>query len=188
MKPTSMHFPISVLSALAMAMAVSSPLCAEPPILKLEYQEDAEDSNELFPKQIQTAFAKLLSTDPELAKEFKKFEAPPEQGGLGRYPGKPEVFPIILDRDQGANFQQSGGKRYFVMKVALFYRFDNGHSDGMATTSGLFALFSIDGNVTYKMTEDEKFKISGAEVIAKFEGFSRTLKVPKTAYSSYSEE
>ena len=123
-----------------------------------------------------------------MAKEFKKFEAPPEKAGLGKYSGKPEVFPIILDRDRGAEFQDTGGKRYFTIKMALFYRFDNGHSDGMATTSGFFALFSIDGNVTYKMTKDEKFKISGAEVIAKFEGFSRTLTVPKTAYSSFGEE
>lgn len=186
MKPPLMRFPLSVFSILV--LAVPSPLCAGPRTLKLEYQEEAEDSNEQLPKQIQAAFAKLLSTDPELAKEFKKFEAPPVKAGLGKYSGKPEVFPIILTKDAGADFQHSGGKRYFDMKVALFYQFDNGHSGGMATTSGFFALFSIDGHVTYNMTEDEKFEISGAEVIAKFEGFSRTLTVPRTDYSSFGEE
>jgi hypothetical protein len=183
-----MHLPISVLSSLVMAMAVPAVRSAEPPSLKLEYQEEAEDSNDEFPKQIQTAFAKLLEADPELAKKFKEFEAPPVRAGLGKYSGQPEVFPVILYRDRYAHFGSDGGQRSFDMKVALFYRFDNGHTRGMATTSGFFALFSIDGKVTYKITADEKFEISGSEVTATFEGFSRTLTMPGTEDGGFDDQ
>lgn len=170
-----------------LALTLTPVLAAEPPVLKLDYKEDIEDSNEEIPRQIQQKFAKLMETDAELAKEFEKFEAPT---GSGKYSPYPEVFPVILSREVYGHFEDLEGSKSFEMEVALFYRFEDGHSRGRATTSGFFARFSVEADITYKITKgvDSDFKISDTKFVAKFKGFSRTLTMPRSVYSSFDDE
>lgn len=149
---------------------------AEHPILKFNYKEGKEAD---YAAQIQTAFTKLLASDPTLAKEFTKFEAPPPEDARGRYSGEPTILPITISEEEHVDFRDSGGKAGFEMVIALYYRFDEGFHRGRQTTSGFFALFTVTGELSYRHLKNDDFELSASSVVAKFKGFSRTLVAPQ---------
>lgn len=148
-------------------------LIAEPLTLKLEYKEAGEEN---YPEQIQEAFTKLLAKDTALAKEFTQFEAPPDSG---RYYGVPTIIPIVISEEEHVNFRDTGGEREFQKTIAFYYRFAEGQHHGIATSSGFFALFTVTGKLTYRQLANNDFDLSRATVLAKFQGFSRTLSSAK---------
>lgn len=154
----------------------SSILVAEPLTLKLDYNENEEGN---YSKQIQSAFTKLLVSNSNLAKEFTKFEAPPPEDARGRYSGEPTIRAIVISEDEHVNFRDSGGTKVFKKMIALYYRFDEGMHRGRETSSGFFAIFTVNGNLTYLHLKNDEFKLTKANVVAQFNGFNRTLTAPK---------
>ena len=158
---------------------------AEPPILKLNYKEGKEAD---YAAQIQTAFTKLLASDPTLAKEFTKFEAPPSEDARGRYSGEPTILPITISEEEHVDFRDSGGKAEFEKVIALYYRFDEGMHRGRQTASGFFALFTVRGELSYRHVKDDNFDLSASIVVATFKGFSRTLVAPEPDEENQAEQ
>jgi hypothetical protein len=157
----------------------------EPPTLKLDYKE-GEDVD--YAAQIQVAFTKLLGSDSALAKEFTKFEAPPPEYARGRYYGEPTILPIVVREEEHVNFRDSGGKKEFKKTIALYYRFTEGMHRGRQTSSGFFAVFEVTGDLSYRHLENDAFAISTSNVIARFQGFSRTLIAPKPEEDNQAEQ
>lgn len=150
----------------------------EPNTLNLEYKE-GEDAD--YSTQIQTKFKKLLDSDATLAKEFERFEAPPPKEFRGRYSGEPTTQVLTLCESEHVDFRDSGGTKEFEIVIALYCRFDEGVHRGRQTCSGFFALFTVTGNLSYRHLDNDEFVLAKSQVVAKFQGFSRTLAAPKPA-------
>jgi hypothetical protein len=170
---------------LALTLSGSLAAAAETLILKLNYKEGEEAD---YAAQIQTAFTKQLASDSTLAKEFTKFEAPPPEEARGRYSGEPTIVPIMVSEEEHVDFRDSGGKAGFEKVIALYYRFDEGFHRGRQTGSGFFALFTVTGNLSYRHVKNDDFDLSGSSVVAKFQGFSRTLVAPQPDEENQAEQ
>lgn len=170
---------------LVLILSGSLAAAAEPPILKLNYKEGKEAN---YAAQIETAFTKLLASDSTLAKEFAKFEAPPPEDARGRYSGEPTIVPIMLSEEEHVDFRDSGGKAGFEKVIALYYRFDEGFHRGRQTACGFFALFTVTGDLSYRHVKNDDFDLSASSVVAKFQGFSRTLVAPQPDEKNQAEQ
>jgi hypothetical protein len=170
---------------LALILSGSLAAAAEPLILKLNYKEGEEAD---YAAQIQTAFTKQLASDSTLAKEFTNFEAPPPEEARGRYSGEPTIVPIMVSEEEHVDFRDSGGKAGFEKVIALYYRFDQGFHRGRHTASGFFALFTITGDLSYRHVENDAFDLSASRIVAKFQGFSRTLAAPQPDEENQAEQ
>ena len=158
---------------------------AEPLTMKLDYKEGKEDD---YAAQIQSAFTKLLASDSTLSKEFTKFEAPPLKDARGRYSGEPTIMPILISEEEHVDFRESGGKAGFEKVIALYYRFDEGFHRGSGTASGFFARFTVTGDLSYRHVANDDFDLTASSVVAKFDGFSRTLVAPSPEQENQAEQ
>jgi hypothetical protein len=170
---------------LSLMISGSLAVAAEPLTMKLDYKEGKEDD---YAAQIQSDFTKLLTSDSALSKEFAKFEAPPPEDARGRYSGEPKIVPIVISEEEHVDFRDSGGKAGFEKVIALYYRFDEGVHRGRQTASGFFALFTVMGDLSYRHVENDDFDLSASSVIAKFQGFSRTLSAPQPDEQDQAEQ
>ena len=116
------------------------------------------------------------------------FEAPPPEDARGRYSGEPIIVPIVISEEEHVDFRDSGGKAGFEKVIALYYRFDEGFHRGRQTASGFFARFTVTGDLTYRHVENDDFDLSASSVVAKFEGFSRTLVAPRSDEENQAEQ
>ncbi len=164
------------MKALLLFLVPSCIFAAEPRTLTLEYKEGEKVD---YSPQIQAKFKQLVSSDPALAKEFEKFEAPPPENAQGRYDGDPTIQVLTLSQSENVDFRDSGGTKEFEIEIALYYRFDEGVHRGRQTSSGFFAHFTLTGNLTYRHLDNDEFELAKSQVSAKFQGFSRTLAAPK---------
>ncbi|MBK1884243.1 hypothetical protein JIN85_17620 [Luteolibacter pohnpeiensis] len=143
--------------------------------LELTYKEGT-DAN--YAAQVEAGFKKLLDSDSKLAAEFKKFEFAPPENTRGRYSGEPKVQVLTLAESEHVDFRDSGGSSQFGKTIALYFRFDDGMHRGSEFHSGFFALFEINGDLSYRHVKDDGFELSDSKVVATFKGFSRTLTAP----------
>ena len=170
---------------LTLMISGSLAVAAEPLILKLDYKAgELED----YAAQIQSAFTKLLASDSNLSKEFTKFEAPPPEDARGRYSGEPAIVPIVISEEEHVDFRESDGKAGFEKVIALYYRFDEGIHRGSRTASGFFARFTVTGDLSYRHAANDDFDLTESNVVAKFEGFSRTLVAPRPDEENQAEQ
>lgn len=173
------------MKALLLFLVPSCIYAAEPRTLKLEYKEGEKVD---YSPQIQAKFKQLVSSDPSLAKEFEKFEAPPPENARGRYDGDPTIQVLTLSQSENVDFRDSGGTKEFEIEIALYYRFDEGVHRGRQTSSGFFAHFTVTGNLTYRHLDNDEFELAKSQVAAKFQGFSRTLAAPKPEEDGQAEK
>lgn len=150
-------------------------LAAKPVTLKLQFKDGDVAP---YPEQIQTEFAKLLASDPELARDFAKFQSPPPDGERGDSAAKPTIAPLIISQADYTDFH--GDDQSFELKqtIALYYRFDNSSRRGGETTSGFFAVFAVTGSAEFNNPDKGPSKVMKSELTATFQGFSRTLTAP----------
>lgn len=168
--------PINPMKALLCFFIPACVFGEEPRILRLEYKEGVAVD---YPAQIQAKFKQLLDSDPDLAKEFGTFEEPPPENARGRYDGEAGIQVLILSESEHADFRTTGGTKEFELKIALYYRFAEAFHRGKETRSGFFANFTVTGNLTYRPLKNEEFELEDSQVVAKFQGFSRTLVAQK---------
>lgn len=140
--------------------------------IKLNYKAGGSDD---YAIQIQAQFKKLLDSDPDLAQKFHKFEAPPAEDARGRYSGESTIQVLTVSESEHVDFRESGGAKKFEKTIALYYRFDEGMHRGRESRSGFFALFVVNGVLSYRHRNGDDFELADAKVVANFKGFSRTL-------------
>jgi len=173
------------MKALLLLLAPGCIFASEPRTLNLDYKAGVSAD---YSTQIQTKFKKLLDSDRTLAKEFKRFEAPPPENARGRYSGDPTIQVLTLSESEHVDFRDSGGVKEFDMRIALYYRFDEGMHRGRQTSSGFFATFRVTGNLSYRRLDNDEFKLTKSKVYAKFQGFSRELTTPEPEEDNQAEQ
>jgi len=86
---------------------------------------------------------------------------------------------LRLHQSEQVDFGQDLGKRNYKQTVVIYYSFAEGFRKGMESTSGVFAVFELTGNQSYKNPGNDNYKLLKHSIKATFQGFRKTLHAEK---------
>lgn len=157
------------MNVLFLLIFFASFLCAETITLKLDCRKgDTRD----YGAQIREEFAKLLSTNVDVAKQFAEFEASPEEKERGGFTGEPKVVPVFMSVGTVHERLAATGEPEAKEMTALFalhFTYDSKSRREMYSKNGFFALFTVSKQQPLKDGDEKGEPTFSAE----FNGFRK---------------
>ncbi|HUF62569.1 MAG TPA: hypothetical protein VMN36_10890 [Verrucomicrobiales bacterium] len=164
---------VSMKIALSLMLLSACVALGDTPTIPLTPNESVSDFD--YGDQIVEKFNALLKSDDMLKAQFAEFESEPKERAGGKYMGA-SATAFVLRRSIDVDFRddlEDGGKLNYRQMVVVYYSFEEGYRRGMHVTSGVFAIFDLIGQQTFKKKSVDE--LIDHTVSASFKGFQTTL-------------